>query len=58
MVLILKTRDTRYFEDLSEKTSHVDPKNAKDCYFSHNLIDPARNRQRQRAPHTYTVSSV
>ncbi len=37
------TRDTRHFENLYEKTSHINPKKyATDCYASYNLIDPAR----------------
>lgn len=37
------TRDTRYFENLSVKTSHVDPKKyATDQYVSYNFIDPVR----------------
>ena len=36
-------RDTRHFKNLSEKTSHVDPKKyATDRYASYNLINPAR----------------
>ena len=37
------TRDTRHFENLSKKTSHIDPKKyATDRYVSYNLIDPAK----------------
>ena len=38
-----EARNTRHFENLSEKTSHVDPKKYATCrYVSYNLIDSAR----------------
>ena len=52
------TRDTRYFENLSEKTSHVDPKKyATDRYVSYILIDQAR-RLIGKAPLLYTVEQI
>ena len=39
----IATKNTIHFENISEKTSRVNPKKcATECYASYNLIDPAR----------------
>ena len=52
------TKNTRYFENFSEKTSYVDLKKyATDRCASYNIIDPAR-RLIGKAHTTYTVERI
>ena len=51
------TRETKYFERLSRKISHIEPKKyASDRYEAYNLIDP-KKRLIGKA-HTYTVERM
>ena len=51
------TRETKYFERLSRKISHIEPKKyASDRYEEYNLIDP-KKRLIGKA-HTYTVERM
>ena len=48
------TRETKYFERLSRKISHIEPKKcASDRYESYNLIDPKKRLIGKS--NTYTV---
>ena len=51
------TRETKYFEKLSRKISHIAPKKyASDRYEAYNLIDP-KKRLIGKA-HTYTIEKM
>ena len=51
------TRETKYFERLSRKISHIEPKKyASDRYEAYNLIDPKKRLIGKS--HTYTVERM
>ena len=51
------TRETKYFEKLSHKISHIDAKfYASDYWHAYNLIDPAKHLVGKS--HTYTVERM
>ena len=48
------TRETKYFEKLSKKISHIEPKKyASDKYEAYNLIDPKKRLIGKSHTHTF-----